>query len=494
MKKWLFSFLLLWSAVHVFGQERKPVDYEYIHKLVLSHQFSEAENLIEYSGLKQTQKIYLDQLSRFMKINLTENESLLDTYNQRNKKHRELLSGLKSEDARFTEATLFIESMITRARFGEYAAAALEFNKAYHLIQNLNRNNPHYMPAQMMNGIMLILFGSIPDQYNWVIRILKIDGNVTEGLSILDKVFKHYLKVQGDQNMLAESILFLSFSYRNFYPGQKELNIIKSYFSRDVLKPYIKYSPFIRYAAASLYKDLGYNDKALEIISRPYPRKPEIPFYYLDYYMRGLAMLQKQDYNAIYYFRSYLNKYPGKLYKKAAAQKIAWIKLLKGNKQEYYAAIANVDNYDSQMNGADNAAQKEYISKEIPNKYLLKVRLLFDGGYYQKALNEILRQKDSKASLSQRDALEYTYRIARIYHKLNNLQKAKHYYQLTIRRGKDLPLYFAANASLHLGEIYFSKGEQDKAKEVFEECLDMNPDTYKSSIHQKAEAYLEQIG
>lgn len=484
---------MLLSVVHISGQVRKPVDYEHLHKLILSHQFSNAEDLIKYSGLKKTQKVYLDQLSRFIKINLTENEALLSTYKDYNKKQREQLSVLESEDAKFTEATLYIESMITRARFGEYAAAALEFNKAYHLIQNLNSKNPNYMPAQMMKGIMLILFGSIPDHYNWVIRLLKIEGNVTEGLSILDKVFLHYLNDQGNQNMLAESILFLSFSYRNFNPDRKELNRIKTYFSLDAVESYVRYSPFIRYAAASLYKDLGYNDKALKIISQPYPLQPEIRYYYLDYYMRGQAMLQKQDYDARNYFRAYLNKYPGKLYKKAAVQKIAWIELLQGNTQEYHTIIAKVDNYDSQMTGADNAAQKEYTSKGIPNRHLLKVRLLFDGGYYQEALQEILRQKGYKAKFSQRDALEYNYRIARIYHKLDNLSQAKRYYQMTITKGKDSPLYFAANAALHLGEIYYNWGDYYKAKKAFYQCLDMNPDTYKSSIHQKAEAYLEMI-
>ena len=44
----------------------------------------------------------------------------------------------------------------------------------------------------------------------------------------------------------------------------------------------------------------------------------------------------------------------------------------------------------------DKLAEKEATKKEAPNVYLLKARLLSDGGYYEKAISTILRKSQQK--------------------------------------------------------------------------------------------------
>jgi hypothetical protein len=62
---------------------------------------------------------------------------------------------------------------------------------------------------------------------------------------------------------------------------------------------------------------------------------------------------------------------------------------------------------------------------EIPNILLLKARLLFDGGYYRKALNLLISNRDKLESLSIEQQTEYHYRLGRIYDGLDNKVNAR---------------------------------------------------------------------
>jgi tetratricopeptide (TPR) repeat protein len=56
-----------------------------------------------------------------------------------------------------------------------------------------------------------------------------------------------------------------------------------------------------------------------------------------------------------------------------------------------------------------------------------------------------------------------------------------------------MPYYYAANAALKLGELYEMQNNFDKAIEAYENCLEMKPDNYRISIHQKAKAGLNRL-
>ncbi len=491
MRRITIAALLLVGCLHS-TLAHESFSYSRIHQLILQHQFTEAERLMRHSGLLTEDIVYLRQLSDFMQINLTADESKLDEYKRLTDGRLEFLKQRTGPAARFTEAVVLLESSITRGRFGEYIPAALEFNKSYGIIKDLNKSHPDYQPGKMMKGIMLVLFGSVPQEYGWVFKMMNVEGDVDTGLKILHNVFRRNLHKE-NQDFLAESLFFLTMSYRNFKPDPEGLRQVASYYTLPAVDSLITNSPVMRFAAVTLVKQLGKNELALSYMNREYPLQPEIPYYYLEYYLKGKSLLQKLDPAAERYFRKYIDEFPGVMYKKSAAQKIAWIKLISQGENEWWNAMQEVGAIDKAVTGADDAAQKAFESRQAPNRILLKVRLLFDGGYYKKALSELVSHKPSEAYSSKKDGLEFTYRLARIYHELDITTKAKSYYQITIDEGRDQGYYFAANAALLLGKIYMLEGDHQKAAEKFRQCLNMKPDTYRSSIHQKAKAYLEQV-
>ncbi len=140
----------------------------------------------------------------------------------------------------------------------------------------------------------------------------------------------------------------------------------------------------------------------------------------------------------------------------------------------------------------DQQALTEANLNKPPDIFLLKARLLFDGGYYTEALAELGNFNKDK-SASPREMLEFTYRLARIYDKSGNTKKAVEYYMQTLEKGADYPYYFAANSALQLGNIYEASGNTDKARYYYKKCLNLNYEEYRSGISQKAKAGLSAL-
>ena len=120
---------------------------------------------------------------------------------------------------------------------------------------------------------------------------------------------------------------------------------------------------------------------------------------------------------------------------------------------------------------------------------MLKSRLLFDGGYYDRAKDELDGYKTNES----RNQLEYTYRLGRIYQGWGKTDEAIPYYKETIQRGEKQPYYYAANSSLQLGMIYEKQDDFELARTYYSKVLDMDFDEYQFSISNKAQAGLNRI-
>jgi tetratricopeptide (TPR) repeat protein len=118
---------------------------------------------------------------------------------------------------------------------------------------------------------------------------------------------------------------------------------------------------------------------------------------------------------------------------------------------------------------------------------------LFDGGYYDRALAELLNTPVKTVVRSKGDLVEYKYRLARIYHETGSLSKAEEYYRQAISLGRNEPYYFAAGAALQLGLLYENLGKPGEAAGAFRLCLSINTPEYKTSLHQKAKAGLKRL-
>ena len=90
--------------------------------------------------------------------------------------------------------------------------------------------------------------------------------------------------------------------------------------------------------------------------------------------------------------------------------------------------------------------------------------------------------------------LEYLYRKGRILQAQETYAEALHYLMLTITTGQYEKFYFACSAALQCGVIHESMGAVETARKYYLMCLDITPETYSSSLHQKARIGLNRTG
>ncbi len=234
------------------------------------------------------------------------------------------------------------------------------------------------------------------------------------------------------------------------------------------------------------------NNEAITVLEN-YLNNKKCPSIKYFYYFLGTIELNRLDYDAYIYFNKYLNSYQGKNYIKASYQKLAWYYLLNKNYSNYDYYINKVKQLGSLNTEADKQAYLEVNQSVKLNEILLKSRLLFDGGYFIDAKKMLINNLDDKNFKSSKDKIEYLYRLARVYHKLNRIEDAKKYYKLVINKGKDFSYYFAKNSALQLALIYEDESNYNNAKVYFMKCLHINSNEYKNSIEFSAKAGLNRI-
>ena len=230
---------------------------------------------------------------------------------------------------------------------------------------------------------------------------------------------------------------------------------------------------------------------ALEILNKKPTDSSFIKFPLFDY-LTGLAKLNSLDSDAASYFKMFLAENKGENHIKSSYQKIAWCYLLKNDTLNYFHFIEKALKKGDNLLDIDKQALFEAQSHQVPNINLLRARLLFDGGYFQKASDE-MNLISLNSFIKIEDQTEFLYRSGRIYDEWNKPDTALIFYSKAIEKGKDLPRFFAANAAFESGKIYEAKGDKEKAKYYYTLCMSFENHEYKNGIDQKAKAGLNRL-
>ncbi|MCK5856111.1 MAG: hypothetical protein KAG64_01400 [Bacteroidales bacterium] len=434
---------------------------------------------------------YISTYILFWKAALNEEEEDMEVYED---KVDNLIEDIEDDDEKSAYKNYMLSDIYLRGAYikgmqTSYMSAAYRFNKAYNLIQKNRKDFPNFIPNKKLIGLLNVGIGTVPKKYTWVLNLFNFEGNIMEGL----KELKSLLYISANDNnyhyLLSESLLLYSFTMVNFEVSKESQNELLGIYKWDIIKNELPTNPFMIFAKASFLKHIKKTDDAIRCIQNKNGSSTSMHFYYLDY-MLGECMLNKLDFTAAIHFQKYVNEYNGNSFRRSACQKLAWTYLLQGKNQQYQTTIKKCLSFGNDNRDSDRQATKEAESGKVPNINLLKARLLFDGGYYQKASIAI----ENKAQYNNtRDQLEHTYRLGRIYDEWGKLTKAIYYYKACIEAGQEMEYYFAANAALHLGYIYEKQGLKTKAKYLYERCLDMDFDEYQDGITQKAKAALERL-
>jgi len=325
----------------------------------------------------------------------------------------------------------------------------------------------------------------VPDQYQWILSLISMEGTVPQGeeelYSILDKADND----SSLQYLKPEILFYLGFTEMNL-----GLDKTKKQQLMTRLAPYTHHNLMLTFLNANMLARSGNNDKALQLLDSALLWKGYYPFYYL-HYLKGEYRLRKLDLEAATDYQFYTTHYAGVNFIKDAWRKAGWCYLLQGDTAGYHTMMNRVVKTGSMDVDADKEAQKEALEVKIPNVVLIKTRLLFDGGYNERA-RQLLVAADT-TNYSGDEILERLYRLGRIEHKSNNYEAAKKYYIKTIEQGKNSSRYFAGNAALQMGNIFEMENNYPMALKYYQICRNLDFDEYETSIKDKAKQGIKRI-
>lgn len=470
-------------------------DCRLAYEKMMQFKFEESKQLLlQEKKLHPQNKIpsYIEAYIEFWIAALNERANDLERYENMAEEVMEAIED-DEEDSPYKDyllSDMYLHGAYLMAVESSYMTAAYRFNKAYKLALRNAEEYPNFIPNKKLIGLLNVGIGTVPKNYTWVLSIFNFEGNINKGLVELRKLLNIAAHQSEYQYLISESLLLYSFTITNFEVSKSSRQALSDIYQWKSIDAELPQNQFLIFSKASFLKHTKRNDEAIHCMTRWQQKSGVMHFPYLDY-MMGECLLNKLDFSSSTWFQKYISEYTGMSYIRSSYQKIAWGHLLQGNSPGYEKNMKTCLTVGGNNRDSDQQATKEAESTSPPNTALLKARLLFDGGYYTKA--EGVLKSAQNAMNSNRDKLEYTYRLARIYDEWGKEQLTQYYYKKCILQGEEKPYYFAANSALHLGYYYERKGNIAQAKALYEQCLDMDFDEYHNSITQKAKAALGRL-
>jgi len=464
---------------------------------ILSLEFREAKHLLDSErkiNAGNLIPVYLENYIDFLTLLIGENRGRFEELKHNKQQRIDVLEkgNQASPYYRYCLAEVNLQWAFARLKFGDYTTAAFEVRKAFLLFTENQKLYPSFLLNKTGLGVVHMIAGLVPENYKWMAKLMGVEGSLESGLKELQEVAGY----KGDDPIVKmfkpEAVFFMSTVLSNLQKDKREALAKLADLRFDGSGSGEETSPLITYAKANILMKNGLNDEALKILRERRRSDQAFPFYYLDY-LEGIARLNKLDLSSSACFQRYLQHFTGLNYIKASYQKLAWIDALKGDTNGYLSTIHSVENKGAVIVDEDKQAEHEMNALTFPSVVLLRARLLFDGGYYDAALRELLDNPVKTYVQTRRDLIEYTYRLARIYHEKGNLSRALDYYSQTVARGRNETYYFAAASAYQMGLIYENEGNAIKADSCYRRCLSLKTIEYRTSLNQKAKAGLNRL-
>jgi len=479
-KAGLIACLFLLLPVLGLAQEWKfDAATQKAYDLVLNLQTDEAHALIPKPST--VQEHYVMALAEALELLITEDGEKFTEYEARFKERLDRKTKLNSPEDIFLQTEIGMQWTFVYLKFGHEFDAAVNLRQAYLTTQEIKKRFPKFNAISKTSGLLDVIIGSVPEKYDWVLGLLNMEGSIELGLHELESIQK------SDHALAFESALLYALT-QGFVLQQTD-------FAWNHIQSILKEQPTNRLAlflGASIAIKNSQSEEALSLLSKLAEQQQGLPVYYADY-LRGEVYLHKAEYlNAISSYRWFLTHYKGQNYMKDANYKIGLCYWLNGNTSDAKAIFKQAKSIGKEVTEADKYAARSLAETELPHVKLTKARYYTDGGYYTEA-STVLEQILPSELPTQRDKVEYTYRKARLAHKMKDIPKAKKLYQETIDRNGTEPWYFAPNSCLQLGYIALEENNKETAKIQFNSALSYKKHEYKNSIDSKAKSALSQL-
>lgn len=383
-----------------------------------------------------------------------------------------------------SQAIIHLQWAAVNYKFNQKWSAGWAFRDAFKLASTNQKKFPSFLPNYMITGPLEMVASTIPDQLQWLGNLMGISGTMTGGKSRLDQFMKASATDGWSRFFRNEGIFYQVYlQYYLLNQPDEALALIKQY-QLDVVNNHL-----FAYMSANLHL----NNRQSSITRKIVLERKQSPEYLAtplwDFEMAH-ALLFHLEPQAGLYFHRFLDQFRGNFYVKDAWLKLAYHYLISGNRTQYRYCLEQVKKRGEAASDADKKALREAKSGKEPSVWLLKARLLCDGGYAGEAL-QLLAGKTREMFADDGDKLEWVYRMGRIYDELGKPEIALKYYDQAFQEGRHRTEYFAARSALQSGMLWEKLGQPFKALQAYRNCISLKGYDYENSIEQKARAGLQ---
>ena len=385
---------------------------------------------------------------------------------------------------RFALSEAYFYASTLKAKHNELFSAARDIKRAYSLVEENHELFPNFIQNNKTRGVIKVYISTVPESYAWVVKLIGINGDMNEGLRLLRSL--SYAKgMQPELKMISQETGYI-YAYALYGVAKQTSKAWAEtlHFTRDYSTNLL--SLFFR---SQIALKLNKNETTIKTIQSRSNSPEYLSFFYLDYLL-GVAKLNRQDNDAIKPLMLYYSNFKGGNYVKSCLQKMSWYYLLAGDYTKYEEYKKLISTKGVSVNEEDKQAER-YVVKPKPDRYLLKARLLYDGGYYNKAL-KVIENTNVKDLKTLDEKAEFCYRKGRIYEKLGNMPVALKFYEACSIYGVHSPEYYASYASLYIADYYLVNGDKVLAKKFYQRALSFKHNKeYADSIEHRAKLGLK---
>lgn len=427
-------------------------------------------------------KIYISSLNDFLQLILRYNEETYHEYLKKENDYEDALDTLNPEKPMVTFVTgeITLHSALLRIHYGDQFAGALKLIKVYNLTQKNEPLASGNFYLDKTSAIIHILLSMVPGKYHFILSFLRIHPDLELGIQKLKLISEKPSIFQFEGSMLYA--LLNSYYLNNQDESRKAIDRIDSLNYAGILHDYL----------SGLIAVKGHNNpRALTAFEncRTYP--PDVMFIPLsEYYLAG-AYLKKLDLNkARETYQSFLAANQDGRYVKACYYHLYQISILERKTPEIKIYFNKVLTEGSMATEDDQYAYYLIKENQSPLPELLKARLLYDGGYFRKAL-KILDELD-ELKLDSEHHLEFFYRKGRVLQALEETSTAIKAFNRVFAYPENKDNYLVANSHLQLGYIYKEQNNMAAAREEFGLAMQYKGKIYQNSIVRESKtAYME---
>lgn len=466
-------FVLLATSLN--GQSTLPTDYERILNLDFSTTPLTTSNR-DIPGFD----LYLENLREVTSLIFSEDRNQFELL-RKNEKIR--LKKLKDAETPspyndFIRAEIKIQWAFIKLKFGEQWNGVWALRSAYKIINDNIEAYPGFDLNHKTLGLLHVIFGAVPDRYQWVLGIFGLEGDTKAGLNEL-------------YGLMDEGSVF-----------QKEIVIISALIESYLMENHSAATRLIeangqnithleRYALALVLMKSHQSAKAGALLKTSLRSLEGSQAHPLFTYLLAETQFQEGNYNkALQHYDYFLRNFRGINQLKDASFKAGLCAMFIGDQplaDKYFTEARQRDKTDAEM---DKNAQKILETEPFPSPVLLQVRFSIDGGFYPLA-DSLLKAIDI-GDFEPYEQFELIYRQARMHHLQGNADQAIAFYRQVISREEKIPEnYFVPNSFLQLGYLQQSLGNTDMARMYFERVLTFRRHPYKNSLDSKAKIALK---